>query len=82
MAEVLKNACSIQQVNAAIAETGRAASLLHNPNSVAPGLYFVNVGERYRAFKIVGVSSVSDRTIEEWIEELKVAECEVKLNDR
>jgi hypothetical protein len=75
----MRKARSLAQVNAAIAQAGGSARLIYSPR-VRPELYFVNIGERGVASTVTNVSHVSARTIEEWLEQLKVAEVCEKRN--
>jgi hypothetical protein len=79
---MLNKAQTVEEVNTAIARTGKRARLLQYPGLVKPVLFFVNIGKHHLSHQITDVSCVSDRTIQEWIDELKVAEVCVRLDGR
>ena len=72
---------SVEEVNTAIAKTGKRALLRHDPSGISPGFYFVNVCKSLRAHKI-DVTSVSDLTVEQWLMELEITEVKVTLDAR
>lgn len=69
------------QVNVAIAKAGGKERLVHGRVG-GSYFYFVNVGEHGVLSEAIMVSRVSEYTVEEWLDKLRVARVEESLNPR
>jgi hypothetical protein len=77
---MLNKAQTVEEVNTAIARTGKRARLLQYPGLVKPVLFFVNIGKHHLSHQITDASCVSDFTIGEWLTLLKIVEVETTID--